>query len=714
MNMRKFTKVVRVGLSGLLIGCLLFMLIGLLVPPVASGAITGDLEVTRDLPDKVRPEQQFDVTVTFTSPDNTFNNIGLAEQAPSSTPWPVSVDSAWVSPAPTFCYVADTNQVAVTWFAGPYASGTAFTVLYKVTVPAGTSTGTYNFAGTVPYVIGTTEYIVDIGGDTSVEVDATAPTVDAVSPLADATDVAVDTVVTATFSEAMDASTITTGSFTLAGSAVSGTVTYDPVTYKATFTPSANLAYGHTYTATLTTAITDVAGNPLAAEYTWSFTTGYDVEIQLAMLLDSSGSIGSTDFGVMTEGLATAVENPDCVPQDGTIELTVVRFASSASVVVGPVVITADNAASVAQQIRDIAYTGGSTCMSCAFDTAATALAASPYFSASLKQAINLVTDGWPNNATLAETARDNAITTLQMTEAQDEIDAEAIGAGAGVDWLKDYIVYPQPGYEAPPFVDPGWVRVVESADEFAETICEKMAVIITPAPECDFTARPRSGTAPLRVRFTDLSTGEIESWAWDFGDGNTSTLQNPTNTYANPGTYDVSLEATGPGGSCTETKTNYITVVAPEEVIPGLRPEPAKIGASYLYISAEQIVPSQWVEISANIYNRGGVKKSHTVALYINGYLAQSQTVGVSPGGTELVVFRVRADTEFLGGIYTGPGTYTVNVEGMEGQFFVLAQPETTTTGFFGGPLGTGGIIAIVVVVIVLIVGLVFGLRRE
>jgi len=107
--------------------------------------------------------------------------------------------------------------------------------------------------------------------------DTTPPTISSVSPEDTATDVNVSTNITATFSEAMDSSTITTDSFTLAGSPVSGTVTYDPSAYTATFTPDANLDYNYAYTATLTTAITDLAGNPLAEPYTWSFTT-----IQLA------------------------------------------------------------------------------------------------------------------------------------------------------------------------------------------------------------------------------------------------------------------------------------------------------------------------------------------------------------------------------------------------------------------------------------------------
>jgi len=112
-------------------------------------------------------------------------------------------------------------------------------------------------------------------GDSVNVPDATAPTVSSVSPVADATDVAVDTAITATFGEAMDASTITIGSFTL--DSVSGSVSYDSGTYTATFTPDASLSYSTTYTATLSTAITDAAGNPLASAYSWSFTTEPEV-----------------------------------------------------------------------------------------------------------------------------------------------------------------------------------------------------------------------------------------------------------------------------------------------------------------------------------------------------------------------------------------------------------------------------------------------------
>ena len=102
------------------------------------------------------------------------------------------------------------------------------------------------------------------------------PTVTAITPLSAATGVAIGTTVTATFSQAMNSSTITPATFTLTGpgtTPVSGTVTYTATGSVATFTPSANLAYSTQYTATITTGAQDSTGTPLAANYTWTFTT---------------------------------------------------------------------------------------------------------------------------------------------------------------------------------------------------------------------------------------------------------------------------------------------------------------------------------------------------------------------------------------------------------------------------------------------------------
>jgi PKD repeat protein len=80
-------------------------------------------------------------------------------------------------------------------------------------------------------------------------------------------------------------------------------------------------------------------------------------------------------------------------------------------------------------------------------------------------------------------------------------------------------------------------------------------------APVANFTATPTTGNAPLNVAFTSTSTGTITSFAWTFGDGGTSTLQNPTHIYTTSGSRTVSLTVTGPGGSNTRTAANFINV---------------------------------------------------------------------------------------------------------------------------------------------------------
>ena len=106
--------------------------------------------------------------------------------------------------------------------------------------------------------------------------DTTAPTVGGVSPAEGATGVASGTNVAATFSEDVDPATVTTTNFKLVpegGSNVAATVSYDGASKKATLDPSADLEAGKKYTATVTTGVKDKAGNALAADKTWSFTT---------------------------------------------------------------------------------------------------------------------------------------------------------------------------------------------------------------------------------------------------------------------------------------------------------------------------------------------------------------------------------------------------------------------------------------------------------
>jgi PKD repeat protein len=85
--------------------------------------------------------------------------------------------------------------------------------------------------------------------------------------------------------------------------------------------------------------------------------------------------------------------------------------------------------------------------------------------------------------------------------------------------------------------------------------------------PVANFTVNNTSGCGPLRVTFADQSTGAPDSWSWDFGNGQLSTLQNPTITYSQPGTYTVRLVVKNASGIDDEVKTDYITVFAAPSV---------------------------------------------------------------------------------------------------------------------------------------------------
>lgn len=85
---------------------------------------------------------------------------------------------------------------------------------------------------------------------------------------------------------------------------------------------------------------------------------------------------------------------------------------------------------------------------------------------------------------------------------------------------------------------------------------------ISAPVPVANFTGTPTSIAVGSSVSFTDTSTGGPTSWAWTFGDGGTSnTGPNVAHAYNTAGTYSVSLTVTGPGGTNSITKTNYVTV---------------------------------------------------------------------------------------------------------------------------------------------------------
>jgi subtilisin family serine protease len=143
-------------------------------------------------------------------------------------------------------------------------------------------------------------------------------------------------------------------------------------------------------------------------------------------------------------------------------------------------------------------------------------------------------------------------------------------------------------------------------------------------APVANFSGTPTSGTAPLAVSFTDLSTGSPTSWAWTFGDGGTSAAQNPSHTYNTAGTYTVTLTATNAAGSDGETKVGYITVTEPSTGGISLAVTPYKVKG----VKHADLAWSGATSTSVDVY-RGGTKIATTAS---NPY---TDNLGTKGGGT-------------------------------------------------------------------------------
>ncbi len=100
--------------------------------------------------------------------------------------------------------------------------------------------------------------------------------------------------------------------------------------------------------------------------------------------------------------------------------------------------------------------------------------------------------------------------------------------------------------------------------------ISRSVNLTISAPPVASFTGNPTAGAVPLTVTFADSSTGTITNRLWDFGDGSTTNTTATTmqKIYGVAGTNTVSLTVSGPGGDNTQTRTNYIVVLAATTVL--------------------------------------------------------------------------------------------------------------------------------------------------
>lgn len=158
------------------------------------------------------------------------------------------------------------------------------------------------------------------------------------------------------------------------------------------------------------------------------------------------------------------------------------------------------------------------------------------------------------------------------------------------------------------------------------------------PAPIISFNGTPTRGVKPLTVNFTNQSINNPSTQTWNFGDGSVaSALPNPSHTYLNPGTYDITLTANNNFGSNTLTKNKYITVDSTDLVAVFTADKTvAKYGSSIKFtdISNNPAITS-WIwnfgdgtsnSTSSSIYHRYNRKGTFTVKLTVsNGKISNT-----------------------------------------------------------------------------------------
>ena len=242
-------------------------------------------------------------TVTSTNPASAATAVALNQKV-----------------AATFSKVMDSSTITTTTFTLNQGTTTVLgTVSYAGTTA--TFTPTANLAASTLYTATITTGATDLAGNalassfvwtftTGTTTNISAPTVTLTVPADKATSVGTNQTINATFSTGMDPTTINTVTFTLAGPGttnVIGVVTYDAASNIATFTPASNLAANALFTATVTTGAADLAGNALASNFVWTFTTGATTTGPGPVNLGSAGTFagaggaaGATNQGTLT------------------------------------------------------------------------------------------------------------------------------------------------------------------------------------------------------------------------------------------------------------------------------------------------------------------------------------------------------------------------------------------------------------------------------
>jgi hypothetical protein len=352
------------------------------------------------------------------------------------------------------------------------------------------------------------------------QVDTTVPAVTTTSPQAGASDVDPGTLVQAVFSEPMDPASINGSSFTLEQSGagpVSGTVAYDAATRTANFTPTSPLPAPASLTARVTSAARDLAGNPLAADVVWSFTT---------VLVNHAPTVNAGPDQTITLPAGAALDGT--VSDDGLPSPS--SLTSSWSQVSGPGTVSFGNASAV-DTSAGFSAAGSYVLQLQASDGE---LTTSDTVAITVNQAPAITSDGGGDSASLSVAENASAVTTVTASD-PDPGDTLSYSIVPGADAAAFTIVGASgvltfasaPNFEAPS--DTGGNNVydvtVQASDGKGGSDTQALAVTVTNVPEppsitsngggpSATVSKPENQTQVTDVDATDPDAGDTVTYS--------------------------------------------------------------------------------------------------------------------------------------------------------------------------------------------------------
>ena len=479
--------------------------------------------------------------------------------------------------ATSFTVVSDTSITATT------PAGAAGSANIIITAPAGTATGTYTYTASAPTFTSISPTSGTTAGGTAVTIIGTgftgATAVTFGSTVATSLTVVSDTEIT-TITPAGTAGSASIVITTPAGTAT-GTYTYTAVTATnapapafTSISPASGTFAGGTAVTITGTGFTGATAVTIGGNAATSLTVVSDTSITVTT--PAHASAGTADVIIVTPGgsvtgsgaftyTAPAPAFTSISPVSGTtaggtaVTITGTGFTGATAVTIGGTAatsltivsdtsITATTPAGTAGSASIVITAPGGTATGTgaftytATTTIPTVTSVSPtYGPVSTSTAITITGTGF--TGATAVTIGGNAATSLTVVS---DTEITATTPASSTIGQVDVLVTTASGTSSS-----------VTGDKY------NFAAAATTVPLPIFSASPTSGAEPLEVTFTDESTGSPGSWSWDFGDGNTSTLENPTNTYVTDGTYSVMLTETNSLGTNTTTETGYIVVGA-------------------------------------------------------------------------------------------------------------------------------------------------------